>query len=84
MDVRDCMNHPFRIECPAELIHEPDIWYFCFKNNTSVFCEDLLDGTWRVTAINPAGKAYELEAAMTDNDSAITNFIDRIARLENP
>lgn len=86
MDVRDCTKHPFRIECPAELWNEdPDQWLFSFNNGVMVWCADAGDGYWTLMALGPGEyKIHELESPMTDNDSAITNFLDRVARLENP
>jgi hypothetical protein len=87
MDIRDVTKHPFRIECPADLIGEDpgDQWLFTFDNGHSVWLaeDQSYPGHWNVTAVDTVrNEAYQVELHMTDSNGDITNLLDRIARLE--
>lgn len=84
MDIRDCLKHPFKIECPAELVSEDpaDQWAFVFDNGYSVLLLANGDGQWSFMAVDEArNEAHTVELHMTDDNSDITNLLDRIARL---
>lgn len=88
MDIRDCTKHPFKIECPADLIGEkPDCWYFSFGNGyyAHVGEDDDMTGFWHVIVGHKDDSIDTSHVAwLHDRDNAITDLLEQIAHLENP
>jgi hypothetical protein len=82
MDVRDCLKHPFKIECPAELVELEggDRWDFKFDNGYKVYCVQLPDNTWYITILPKEGLKFTQSYTLHDRDNAITELLEKVAQ----
>lgn len=83
MDIGDCLNHPFKIECPAELVNDmPDVWKFTFDNGCVAYVgdNDACTGRWGIVITTPSGESVAHEN-YTDENNAITDLLEHFAHL---